>query len=120
MANEAVDLKAGSIKKTVERKLDLLQGVPHLRKLSRNDLGTVWSSHPILVKLRQDFAGDFTGLCHGCINNRCGLTQYVAEIFVRAEESSQSDFFCQEEELGNQFPVTRRRSYVGSSDSQTG
>lgn len=120
MANENVDLKASSINKTAKGKLDLPQGVPHLGKWGCDDLRSVWSSQPTLVKLRQDLAGDFTGLWHDCLHSWRCLTQCVAMNFMRGGRVSQTDFLCQEEEHRNQFPITRRRSYVGSPDSQAG
>jgi SynChlorMet cassette radical SAM/SPASM protein ScmF len=79
--------------------------------LGKDDLRTVWTSHPVLVKLRADLDGEYPGICGDCIHARRCLTQCVAMNYVRTGKLINPDILCAEAERNGDFPVTRRRSF---------
>jgi SynChlorMet cassette radical SAM/SPASM protein ScmF len=79
-------------------------------RLGEDDLRSVWSRHPTLVKLRQDLNGDFPGICGDCVHARRCLTMCVAMNYVLSGELIHPDYLCAEAERRGDFPPTRRRS----------
>ena len=78
-------------------------------KLNRDDLKTVWLSHPTLVKLRNDLNGDYPGVCGECVHARRCLTQCVAMNYVRTGKLINPDFLCTEANKTGKFPLSRKR-----------
>jgi len=81
-------------------------------KLGEKELRKVWSSHPILVKLREDLNGEYPGICGNCIHALRCLSHCVAMNYVRTGKLISPDFLCEESERRGTFPPTRKRSFL--------
>ena len=85
-------------------------------ELGRDDLRTIWFSHPALVKLRNDLNGDYPGICGDCIHAKRCLTQCVAMNYVRTGKLFNPDILCEVAEQKGNFPITRKRGFpMGNS-----
>jgi len=79
-------------------------------RLGRDDLRSIWVSHPILVGLRNDLNGDYPGICGDCVHARRCMTQCVAVNYERTRKLINPDYLCAEYERRGIFPTTRRRN----------
>lgn len=85
-------------------------------KLGKDDVRSVWCSHPTLVKLRKDLNGNYVGICRDCVHAWRCLTQCVALNYVRTKKMINPDFFCEESSRRKIFPVTRKRAQTEGND----
>jgi len=86
-------------------------------KLGIDSLREVWINHPILVKLREDLAGEYPGLCGDCIHSHRCQTQCVAINYSLTGKLVHPYYICEDSEERGMFPETRRRSYKQEKDA---
>lgn len=84
-----------------------------------DDLRTVWESHPVLIKLREDMEGPMPGICGDCIHGRRCRTGCLAVNYMESGKLVWPTGLCEIAAERGEFPVTRRRSYraPGEKDS---
>jgi SynChlorMet cassette radical SAM/SPASM protein ScmF len=77
--------------------------------IDKDDLATIWNSHPMLLKLRQELPAGLEGVCGECIfKNKC-LGTCVANNYLLTNSLSGSNWFCQSAVDLRIFPITRLR-----------
>jgi SynChlorMet cassette radical SAM/SPASM protein ScmF len=77
--------------------------------VKQDALATIWNSHPMLVKLRQDLPAKLEGICGECLfRDRC-LGTCVANNYLLTNSLSGSNWFCQTAVDLRVFPATRLR-----------
>jgi SynChlorMet cassette radical SAM/SPASM protein ScmF len=77
--------------------------------IKKDALATIWNSHPMLVKLRQELPSKLEGVCGECVfQNKC-LGTCVANNYLLTNSLSGSNWFCQSAVDLSVFPATRLR-----------
>ncbi len=79
-------------------------------KLGEDSLREIWTSHPTLVRLRQDLDGPFPKLCGNCVHAKRCLTHCVAMNYEMTGKLVNVSPLCAEAEQRGLFPASRRIS----------
>jgi hypothetical protein len=67
----------------------------------------VWCKHPTLIDLRQSLPRNLEGICGNCIFQVKCLGSCVADNFHQHERLTAANWFCQQAERENLFPIGR-------------
>jgi SynChlorMet cassette radical SAM/SPASM protein ScmF len=81
--------------------------------LGKEQVAKVWRSHPTLIALRQNLSDQLEGICSNCLFRQNCLGHCVAENYYMTGRLTGANWFCEQVEEHNRFPVNRKKSYLG-------
>lgn len=82
-------------------------------------LRDVWTTHPVLQKLREELAGPMPGICGECIHGRRCRTGCLAVNYMESGHLVSPTRLCEIAAERGEFPATRRRSGVAPARPAT-
>jgi SynChlorMet cassette radical SAM/SPASM protein ScmF len=77
-------------------------------KAGEDDLATIWSSHPTLMRLRQDVPNRLDGVCGKCLMRKSCLGSCIAQNYYRKQSLNAPFWFCEYADDLGLFPKSRK------------
>jgi len=93
------------------------RNVPELvyGKLGKDSLAKIWKDHPMLLELRAELDGPYSGICGQCVHARRCLTYCVAQNYLDQGKLVAPSWLCYELQSQGQFPTARDRNIAVKS-----